>query len=349
MDFSLTTLFVVPKAGTMATGASETLVPNTMGVYLDGGRTLATAATVVNKPFQLMQGRFPDEKVRLGSKKSGVIKKANIVEWYKVTPKDADIQTIVEVTNFKELKCDSYYSLAMRFSSVYTDMMYANGYLSSVFVQTPCCDCGADPCVSLTDAQTLTVLTELVAKANAKWNKFAIFTLTGTTTATFKITITSVPLESYNNICSVLNYRPTDSMLIFPYFIKGAESSIDPIGIVDRCAEHVTATVTKKAVFGHGTAEDIKGMEVLFHSYQSDWKTISLTDPNYNRFFTSMVDGSKYTTFVIKFKNTAIEGTWASHVPTDQTVIVAVPSENAAYATALQTVLVAELGAPVTY
>ena len=53
--------------------------------------------------------------------------------------------------------------------------------------------------------------------------------------------------------------------------------------------------------------------------------------------------------YVIKYKNTSSNYTWASYVQEDHITMIAFPSVRAAQATAFETILTAALGAPIAY
>ena len=343
MDFSLTTLFVVPTNGALATGDSGTMTQNKIGVFLDGGKTLGTTSNVVGKKIQVMQGRSLEDMKRLGSKKSGVFSKDSMLEWYKVLPTTGNQTTKIELTSFK-FKCGEDYAFTMKFSSFYLGASYYDGLVESVFFNAPCCDCDATPCEYLTDGETLTLLTALVADANAKWGALATFVLTGTTAATFKITITSMPLTAYQNTCAMFQPAILDEMLMFPYLYIGPKNSQTPLTESLKCREGMEVTVTQRATYSSGTANDVKIMEYHFNSYQSDFKKMSMNQ-EWNQHFTSQVDGTAYTMYYIKFKNISdSNATWASYVHTDQAIIIAVPSEANVFEPTLIDILEANLG-----
>ena len=141
MDFSLTTLFVVPTAKTLATkGGTDALTDGQLGVYINDLKTAATAGTIPGKFFQIAQGRNAVESVTLGSKKSGKYRKDIVTEWYKVDPITGSSTTKVKLTGFTNIKCNQFYALTMLFSSFYTNIMHFGGKVQSIFAETPCCE-----------------------------------------------------------------------------------------------------------------------------------------------------------------------------------------------------------------
>lgn len=360
MDFSLPTLIIVPSAGTMVTsGSSQSLTTGQIGIFKDYGKTIAANAGDTVNGIQIIQGRTPEDKVRLGSKKSGLIKKENIIEWYKVANKVGSGTTTVTLTFNESFKCDEHYNLTMRFSSFYTNAVYAGGRVDSVFVETPCCDCGTGPCDNLSADDMGVVLTNLVSAANEKWGHLATFTLSGTGTPAdpeeeieadpYVITIVSMPLTSYQAQCVLFQPSILDEMFLYPYLFKGAENSQDFMieTATEKCSDVATVAVTSLPTFSYGTANDMKIMEYQNYSYQSDWKHLSYDCPEYNQFFTSFVDGDNYTIYVLKYKNTtAKDETWASYVTTDQITMIAFPSAASSVATAFENRMVTTLGFP---
>lgn len=345
MDFSLTTLFVVPTAKTLATtGGTDALTDGQLGVYINDLKTAAATGTIPGKFFQIAQGRNAVESVTLGSKKSGKYRKDTVTEWYKVDPAQGNGTTIVTMTDFTNIKCNQFYALTLMFSSFYTNIMHFGGKVQSVFAETPCCECGDDPCDTLSDADLGTFLTGLVAQANAKWGEYATFALSGSGVADYTITITSVALDTFETSCVIMPEMIYDEMLIVPYFYKGAETSQDFIFESTKCDSGVTVAVTQRATYSFGKKANIKKMEIDYFKYQHNFKFMSYDDPNLNRHITSYADGDNYTLYVIKGKNTSSNETWASYVHTDQMVIVAFPSGHASMA-GFETLLTAELGA----
>lgn len=343
MDYSLTTVYVLPSDSVIMTaGGSEDLIAGQLGAYIDGFKTAIAPGTTFTKPFQLAQGRYPQDAITLGSKKSGQFTPMSITEMYSLEPfVSQNNSTVIEMTNFANLKCDEFYSFSLKASSFFTNIMYAGGKMDSVSAQTPCCDCGQDPCATLTDAQILEFLTELVELANSKWNQLVTVVLTGTTVADFKITITTLPLESYNTECVLFPNQMNDEMLIYPYFIKGPDSSQTPVGLVNRCDDGVELNVKERFKYSIGTADSVRAMEANYFTYQHWMKSkISQGSPEWRQHFTSFVeDGEDYQTFVLKGKNLSSNETWAGYVHTDQIAIVCIPVSNAAALGAFKTLI----------
>ena len=83
MDFSLTTLFVVPSSyATPSDANTEALAAGELGIY-DQAYAPITAGPVTADYIYIAQGRA--NKYLQGSKRSDKISASKIVEWYKTT------------------------------------------------------------------------------------------------------------------------------------------------------------------------------------------------------------------------------------------------------------------------
>jgi hypothetical protein len=157
MDFSLTTLFVLPDGNLVADGFKrENLKPTQFGVFNSRYKAVTTASEAVKSPHIVFgQGRI--EKVPgLTHKYSDKISRGSLVEWYKTTASPFNKNQITYagfdgVDNTKTIKasCDEEYSLTVRARSLYIDAAFAYGLTRTVTVTTPCCtDCG-DNCETI--------------------------------------------------------------------------------------------------------------------------------------------------------------------------------------------------------
>lgn len=153
MDFSLTTLFVLPS-GTLAPDnfKRENLHPAQFGIFNSRYKAVTNATDAAKSPYvQFGQGRI--EKVPgLGSKYSDKVSPKSLVEWYKVTGSKENKNQItyvgfdgVDLTKTLKAGCDQVYSLTVNAFSEYINTGFANGLTRTVTVTTPCCaDCGND-------------------------------------------------------------------------------------------------------------------------------------------------------------------------------------------------------------
>jgi hypothetical protein len=157
MDFSLTTLFVLPNGNLVADGFKrENLQPTQFGVFNSRYKAVTTANEAVKSPHIVFgQGRI-ENLPGLTHKYSDKISRGSLIEWYKTSGSPVSKSQITYagfdgVDNTKTLKagCDEQYSLTVRARSLYIDTAFAYGLTRTVTVTTPCCeDCG-DNCETI--------------------------------------------------------------------------------------------------------------------------------------------------------------------------------------------------------
>lgn len=157
MDFSLTTLFVLPSGNLVADGFKrENLQPAQFGIFNSRYKAVTTA-NEANKSPHIVFGQGRIENVPgLTHKYSDKLSKGSLIEWYKVngSPEFKNQITYagfdgVDLTKTLKAGCEEQYSLTIRARSIYLDQAYAYGLTRTVTVTTPCCeDCG-DNCESI--------------------------------------------------------------------------------------------------------------------------------------------------------------------------------------------------------
>jgi len=352
MDFSLTTLFVLPAGNTLpTTGSTDTLTPGQFGVFNENyvARTNANIAT--SKYLYLAQGRI-ENVPGLGSKRSDKIKNGNfLIEWYKVpaiTTSQVQITAVgyngTSGTDTITAKCDESYSVTLRLFSSYIDLGYFNGLTRSFTYQTECCDgCAGGDCASA-DVQALVdyfvnaintdpLISQYVTAAD-------VSDVTDPDAPLYGFTITGKALTKYAQPCDITAFPYEYDKLRFQTFAyKGADTTQDYL-VYDRC-ENIPTTVLQESTYPTGSSDEIKLLEIRYHSYQTTYKHL-FRWPIWNGAFTSyVVDGTFYDTYYIKFHDTELH-TWNDYVNQDETVIIAVPTGQG---TTLETMLTTYLGA----
>lgn len=339
MDFSLTTLFVVPVGNSLpTTGSTTDLAVGQFGVFGDN-YVASTAGNIANEPYIYLAQN--EGIAGLPTKRSDKISKNHIVEWYKVTAESDIHYQVTEVSNFK-VQCGEQLSLTLRARSNYIDSAFYNGLTRSVTVNAPCCDCGADPCTDL-DPQALVDQIIEKAKQDQYLNKFFTFQRFGSGTNSV-LRITGNPLDVYGNPCDIAAYpHEYDRMWFRAFIYDGAETTQDFL-TEDLCEKAGTVTVTQRASYLRGTSEEIKQLEKNFYSYQAAYKHLFRMAGYNGAFVSRVVDGTFYDTYVIKFREYDTQVTWAHKVDEDATVIVAFPTTAGS---GFETVMTAYLGAPV--
>lgn len=356
MDFSLTSLFVVPVGQTAlpSSGSTQDLTPGQVGLFRND-YTPATAGNIAAAPyFYVAQGRTSN--YLQGSKRSDKIKgcpsgagcKSNVTEFYKVTGCATAANQVMDITDFVA-HCGDVITLTLRAHSNYIDTLYFNGFTRSVTVQVPCCDCGADPC-DTTDVDALInlLITALEQQApgvnpdNISFNTFYQFQNIGGTI----LRISGKPLTVYGQPCDVAADPYQYDRMWFRAFVYSGPATTADFIVADNCDIVANAIITQRASYPKGLATEIAQMEKNYYSYQTGMLKHLYRIAGYNQLFESWVSaGSLYDTFYIKFNEydkSAYQ--WGAYVPEDSTVIIAAVS-GGAFATALQTALVAGLGA----
>lgn len=339
MDFSLTTLFVVPASNSLPTSGSTTeLTLNQFGVFGDD-YVASTAGNIPNEPYIYLAQN--EGIAGLGTKRSDKISKEKIIEWYKVTAESDILNQVTEVSAFK-IQCGEQISLTLRAHSNYIDSAFNNGLTRSVTVQAPCCACGAEPCTDL-DPEALVDQMIVKAKQDTLLNKFFTFQRFGSGVNSV-LRITGNPLDVFGNPCDIAAYpHEFDRMWFRAFIYPGAETTQDFL-TEDLCDKAGTVAVTQRASYLRGTSDEVKQLEKNFFSYQASYKHL-FRNPGWNGQFSSkVVDGTFYDTYVVKFKEYDTQNTWTDRVPEDATVIIAFPTTEGS---GFETVMTAYLGAPV--
>lgn len=339
MDFSKITLFVVPTGNTLpTTGSTNNLADAQFGTFLPD-YSVATAANIAAAPYiYVAQGRIEDVP-GLGSKKSDKLYTRKTIETYKITGSATANVQITEVSGF-EAKCGESLTISLRLFSQYINTGFHNGLTRSVTVQTPCCDCGDDPCA---DVDVQTIVDDFVTAINEepRLSEFVIASRTGTGDDSVLV-ITGIPLTRYGNACDLTAFPyEYDRMYFRTYAYRGAETTQDYL-VFDACDLFATAEVTQTSNYPTGTPAEIAQMEKNWFSYQTTFKSI-FSSPLFNGAFESYVDDSIpfYNTLYIRFYDPE-NNSYTDASPQESMVIIAAPP---AVATAIETRLELFFGA----
>lgn len=354
-DFSLTTLFVVPVGQTAlpSSGSTQDLTAGQVGIFKND-YSVATAANIAAAPyFYIAQGR--ENTYLQGSKRSDKIAKSDVTEWYKVTGSGTPVNQITEISNFN-VKGGDVVTITLRAHSSYIDTLYFNGFTRSVTVQAPCLECDGDPCANV-DASAL--IDKIIAKFNEaapginsdniSFSKFFTFTKTGTGQSS-KLVITGKSLTKYGQPCDVAAFPFEYDRLWFKAFVYSGPATTADFIVADNCNIVAEATTTQNSSYATGTSAEIAQLEKNYYSYQAGYLKHLYRMNGFNGNFESKVaDGTVYDTYYIKFNDVnKSNDSWGDYVKQDSMVIIAVPTGSAA-STAIQTVLVAGLGAVTSF
>lgn len=347
MDFSLTTVFVVPVGNTLPTsGSSESLTEGQFGVFKDEQRTIANNGNIATAAFiQFAQGQ---PNLYLGSKVSDKIKASKVKKWYKVTGSATAANEIWQVGAFTA-SCGEDVTLTLRGHSKYLDTIAFNGLTRSVTVKAPCCDCGADPCDEVDNEALVDLFIQKLAQIDAaqvgpnalRIDTFFTFTKVGTG-ANAVLLISSKALTVYGQPCDVAaNPYIYDRIWFRVWVYKGPATTVDFI-VANNCDLAGTSTLLQRSSFPHGTSAEVKQMEFNYYSYQSPFKSLYRMN-GYNQYFESWVtDGQLYDQYVIQFDELQQDDSYTANLKEDERSILFIPQGSTS---TIETMLVTYLGA----
>jgi hypothetical protein len=384
-DFSLTTLFVVPTSQTAlpATDSISTqdLTAGQVGIFAPDYKATTTPGS--EEYFYIAQGR--ENTYLQGTKRSDKIKgcggekggkvvvgvsspcNSNVTEWYKVGGCGTPTNQIIQIKDWTA-KCGDVITITLRAHSAYLDSLYFNGLTRSVTVQVPCCECGEDPCTEVDCDTLLDLVMEKLTGYNVTdgvidWTSPIStaevpddpFTVSLNTYFTFsKVTvgdddcvlqIEGKPLTKFGVPCDVAAFPHEYDRMWFRAFVYNGPATTADFLVTDACEPVATVTTVQNSTYATGTYEEIKQLEIDYHSYQAGYLKHLYRWAGYNQNFESWAESGKvYDTFYIKF-NEYFRGAynWGDYVPRDSMVIIAAEA-GSAFSAALETALETALG-----
>lgn len=154
MDFSLTTLFVLPNGNIVSDGFKrENLKPTQFGVFNSRYKAVTTAGEARKSPYVVFgQGRV-ENVPGLTHKYSDKVSAGSLIEWYKTNASPTAKNQITYVgfdgvDNDKTISVgyDEQVSVTVRARSLYIDTAYAYGLTRTVTITTPCGEDCSDNC-----------------------------------------------------------------------------------------------------------------------------------------------------------------------------------------------------------
>jgi hypothetical protein len=131
----------------------------------------------------------------------------------------------------------------------------------------------------------------------------------------------------------------------FRAFVYNGPATTADFLVTDACEPVATVTTVQNSTYATGTYEEIKQLEIDYHSYQAGYLKHLYRWAGYNQNFESWAESGKvYDTFYIKF-NEYFRGAynWGDYVPRDSMVIIAAEA-GSAFSAALETALETALG-----
>ena len=356
-DFSLNTLFVVPKNVTIASsGSTQNLTEGKVG-FFRSDYTVATAANIAASPyFYVAQGR--QNTYLQGTKRSDKIKgcpsgsgcNSNVTEFYKVTGCATPVTQVTDVSGWN-VHCGDTVTMTLRAHSSYLDTLYFNGFTRSVTVQAPCCDCGGDPCDTV-DVPALidAFISKLTQQApgnnpdNINFNDFYQFQRIGNNASAI-LRISGKPLTKYGQPCDVAAFPFEFDRMYFRTFVYSGPATTADFIVADNCNIVANAVVTQRANYARGISDEIIQLEKNYYSYQAGYLKHLYRMVGYNENFESWVSaGDVYDTYYIKFNEydrSAYQ--WGDYIYQDSQVIIAAVA-GSTESTLINTILTAALG-----
>jgi hypothetical protein len=355
MDFSLTTVVVVPQGVALkTTGNTQDLLAGEVGFFTNAYAASATPNTAPyfyiaqGRTNTYLQGTKRSDKIA-GLNNTGVVK--NVTDWRKVVGCTTPKNQITEIDKFS-VQCGEDLTITLRGFSSYLNTLYFNGWTKSVTVSAPCCDCGSDPCADVDVPDLIAKIIEKFTFAapgtnpdNIKVTDFYDFSVSGTGAAA-KLVIEGKPLTKYGVPCDVAAFPFEYDKLRFNVFAyKGPETTADFI-VYDNCDVAAEVKTTQESSYVTGSSDEILQLEKNFYSYQAGYLKSLYRMAGYNQNFETWTKpGVTYDTYYIRFNEYDKSSyMWGDYIPEDSTVILAVPQAEAA---PFEAALVAALG-PVT-
>lgn len=342
-DYSFTTLFTLGSSNTLpTTGSTANLTAGQFGIFKPD-YTPATAGTVAAQPYILLgQGRqmsLPG----VGTKKSDKIYLKNVTEWYKITANSSVLPHIVTFSDFDNTVCGQDVTVSLRLKSFYIDTGYYNGKTQSWTLTTPCCDCGDDPCATLSDADIVSLIDDFIDKinnTNINGNNPNVITTRNANDMSFWVTATrsgssgsrtlvitgnTLPAEPTSTDPTVFSYQ-YDRLYFWGFAYKGPATSQD-FNVWDTCDPFATVTVTQTANYINGDSKQAKQLEKNFWSNNTAQIAKRLwSNVNFNQGYSSeVVDGTYYDFYYLKF-NRPGSMPWVISGPQDEAVILLNPT-----------------------
>lgn len=333
MDFSLTTVFVNPVGGTLATtGGTSALIPGKMGLYK---KSLQAVAVNADTQFVIAQGRQPNE-VPQTSKKSDLINKGRIIRYKYFPAVTATQPKIITISDFNA-KCGEELTITLRAFSKYLDVSYKNGFTRSFTALTPCCDCGDDPCEQIADKEAL--VDDFVNQINnSQYADYITASKGGDDTAGWTLILTGDTLAQDPVSANPFNYvyDGYDLVDFYAYAQKEPATTVDQY-VDDRCDVFATVTTTQNYSYPRGSSREVRLIEQRHYSYQSGEMKDLNWDADWNPLYaTNVAPNIFYNEFVLKFRPVEGNQTWAMHQEIDETVrIFVAQADTAAFKTIL--------------
>jgi hypothetical protein len=352
-----TTLYVLPVTNTLpTTGTTANLTSGQFGVF-SPTYVPVTTGTITAQPYIIMAQGRNETLPGTGTKKSDKIYLSNVKTWFKTIASSTALPQIVTFSNFNNTVCGEDVTVSLRLKSFYVDTGFFNGKTESYTLTTPCCNCGSDPCATLTDTQIVSLIADFIDKinnTNVNGNNPDILTQNGANDVSYWVTASAggtsgartlivtgntLPAEPTSADPTVFSFQ-YDRLYFWGYAYKGPATSQD-YNVWDACDPFATVTTTQTSTFAHGSSLEATQLEKNFWSNNMPpiakriWSNV-----NFNQtYITQVISGTWYDMYYLTFRRSAdVDGNNA--LPQEEAVIILNPTgQNATTITLLTTFL----------
>jgi hypothetical protein len=302
MDFSKTTVFILPVSNTLpTTGSTADLTANQFGIFKPD-YTPATALNVSAQPYVMFAQGRPMTLPGVGTKKSDKIFLKNVVDWYAASAVNTADAMVWDITDFSAV-CGEDVTISIRARSFYLDTAYYNGLTKSFTITTPCCDCGDDPCTTVDVADLIDQFVELI-NADNDINSISTY-ITASNVGDTTLRLTGNALASEPRTADPTNFPfQYDRLYFWAWAYKGPETSQD-YNVWDSCDPFATTTETTNSTYLRGSYLEALKLERDYNSYNTApiarvlWSNINF-DGSY---LSQVVTDTFYDFYYLKFKD----------------------------------------------
>lgn len=348
MDYSKTTVFVLPPTNTLpTTGTTADLTSSSdpatgcqFGIFKPDF-TPATALNVASQPWIFLAQARPMTLPGVGSKKSDMIFANNVVEWYWTQASSTGNPQITDITDFSAV-CGEDVTISIRAKSFYIDTAFYNGLTKSYTITTPCCDCGDDPCTTVDTGDLIDQFVALI-NGDTQLNGMGNF-ITASNVGDTTLRLTGKSLAAEPRTADPTNFPfQYDRLYFWAFAYKGPETSQD-YNVWDNCDPFATVTTTQISTYKSGTYLEALKTERDYNSYNTaPIARVLWSNVNFNGSYVSqIVTDTYYDFYYLKFKD-HVNNSNNPVVPQDSAVIMLNPTGQNAGTIA---VLTNFLGAP---
>jgi hypothetical protein len=348
-DFKVPTLFVVPVGNVLpTTGSTALLADGVFGIFQNQARTAATAGNIAGSTYiQLAQGR-PNSQ--MSTKFSDKISLPNVTRYYQVTGEPTFFPEVWTVGGFTNVLCETELSISLRVNGYYPEVNDPMGLKFSATIQTPCCNCGDSPCITIASdvivqlfyTQIQTLINAQVQYPNAlTWASYVTVSIIGTP-GSLALQIQGNPLVDYEQPCDFGAFPWQFDRVYFRPFVQVGPATTADFEVYDPCAVQATIALTQRSSYPRLSWEEVYWMEKEYASYQESPYKDQFLLPGFNVQFASYVaTNTYYDLYVIEFNQYDPQNSYTSGMYMDERVLVAVPqgSQSSGFATILNTYL----------